>query len=143
MLFRNRKHLYGEKEEGRLRMLKTKAQTLERGQPVGIKTKWGVVHVWSPIPQSFLLPGWKSPVFSTLPYTWWSLSSCQVWACTHDIVAKESQGDTVGTSGKDLLIVEKRTGGRIAFSSCTGQCCIEWLEHRSMILRMSSLLMMG
>jgi len=26
-------------------MLKTKAQTLERGRPVGIKTKWGVVHV--------------------------------------------------------------------------------------------------
>lgn len=37
--------MYGEKEEGRLRMLKTKAQTLERGRPVGIKTKWGVVHV--------------------------------------------------------------------------------------------------
>ena len=49
----------------------------------------------------------------------------------------------MGTSGKDLLIVENRTGDRIAFSSCTGQFCIEGLEHRSAILRMSSLLMMG
>ena len=99
--------------------------------------------LWLPILQSFLLlSGWKSPIFSTLPYRWWSLSSYQVWY-THDTVAKESRRDTVGTSGKDLLIVENRTGERIAFSSCTGQFCIEGLEHRSAILRMSSLLMMG